>query len=202
MSIETKTINGIRCVKCPGTNEFLPDMIAENGMTMILDEDNFRYYVLAFREMKPEEITQQMREEAIAQIRQSEAPEKHGLTKAGYSLLPPEERENYYLTAENLWREKEVQIPHGKHITLYRNYIQKYKPEQYKEMMKNRTLNSHLLNLNSQIQTLIETITDQLKEKSPEFQKAQDTGDYLTMTQLLNSFIKSAEEMALKQLMQ
>lgn len=114
MSIETKTINGIRCVKCPGTNEFLPDMIAENGMTMILDEEMLRYHVLAFREMNPEEITQQMREEAIAQIRQSEEPEKHGLTNAEYSLLPPEERENYYLTAENLWREKEVQIPHGK----------------------------------------------------------------------------------------
>ncbi len=111
-------------------NEFLPDMITENGMTMILDEEMLRYHLLAFREMKPEEITQKMREEVIAQAHQSETAAKifkmeHGLTNAEYGLLPPEERENYYLTEEKLWKEKEIQIPHGKYITLYRNYLQK-----------------------------------------------------------------------------
>ncbi len=117
MNIETKIINGIRHVKCPITNEFLPDMITENGMTMILDENKFRYHLLAFREMKPEEITQKMREEVITQAHQSETAAKifkteHGLTNAEYGLLPPEERENYYLTEEKLWKEKEIQIPH------------------------------------------------------------------------------------------
>ena len=209
MMKQEKMINGMRHVLNPKTGKFLPDTSIENGWTYILDEENFLYYPIYQREVPIEQISPQERKEFLEMIAESErqaAEEKEilGFTEAEFDIVPEEMRENYYKTALGYWKpipeELLQEIPHGKYVTLRRNYLLNQNPEEFARLKNNGQLDKHLTAINLQAHEMEDMIVEKLRENSQEYKKAENQGNYLKTVQLQNSFLKTAEEEILTEL--
>lgn len=206
---QEKMIDGVRHVLNPKTGEYLPDTEILKGWTYVLDEENFRYYPIYLREVPIDQISDQERKEFLEMVAESErqsAEEKEilGFTEAEFDIVPEEMRENYYKTALGYWKPipKELlqEIPHGKYVTMRRNYLLNQDTKEFIWLKNSDQLNKHLTAVNLQAHEMEDMIVEKLKENSPEYKEAENRGDYLKTVQLQNSFLKTAEEEILTEL--
>lgn len=209
MMKQEKMIDGVRHVLNPKTGEYLPDTEILKGWTYVLDEENFRYYPIYLREVPINQISDQERKEFLEMVAESErqsAEEKEilGFTEAEFDIVPEEMRENYYKTALGYWKpipeELLQEIPHGKYVTMRRNYLLNQDPKEFIWLKNSDQLNKHLTAVNLQAHEMEDMIVEKLKENSPEYKEAENRGDYLKTVQLQNSFLKTAEEEILTEL--
>lgn len=156
---QEKMIDGVRHVLNPKTGEYLPDTEILKGWTYVLDEENFRYYPIYLREVPIDQISDQERKEFLEMVAESErqsAEEKEilGFTEAEFDIVPEEMRENYYKTALGYWKpipeELLQEIPHGKYVTMRRNYLLNQDPKEFIWLKNSDQLNKHLIAVNLQ----------------------------------------------------
>lgn len=199
-----KIINGVRNVMNPMTGEFMPDTIVDSkGITGILHEEKFLYYPY-LEEIPPEEITWEERQEFLEMVNEAEMESARetkelGLSEADFTTIVPEEMiPEFYKTAQGYYKripqELQEQIPHGKYVTLRKEYLLKEQPEQYSYYKMTGQLNNHLTGINLQAHEMEDMIMQKLMENSQEYKTAEENGDYMTKIQLMNSFMKTAEE--------
>ncbi|WP_394802709.1 TnpV protein [Porcipelethomonas ammoniilytica] len=81
-----------------------------------------------------------------------------------------------------------------------RNYLLNQNPKEFIWLKNSDQLNKHLTAINLQAHEMEDIIVEKLKENSPEYKEAENQGDYLKTVQLQNSFLKTAEEEILTEL--
>ena len=79
-------------------------------------------------------------------------------------------------------------------MTLRKEYLLKEQPEQYSYYKMTGQLNNHLTGINLQAHEMEDMIMQKLMENSQKYKAAEENGDYMTKIQLMNSFMKTAEE--------
>ena len=121
-------------------------------------------------------------------VRHSTGRNERELLQDGIGVLKP--------IPEELLQE----IPHGKYVTMRRNYLLNQDPKEFIWLKNSDQLNKHLTAVNLQAHEMEDMIVEKLKENSQEYKEAENQGDYLKTVQLKNSFLKTAEEEILTEL--
>ena len=191
-----------------GPCTYNPEPLAEFFDLFYMGEGETVYDELldAYKENKKRGGTRKEFLEMVAESERQSAEEKEilGFTEAEFDIVPEEMRENYYKTALGYWKpipeELLQEIPHGKYVTMRRNYLLNQDPKKFIWLKNSDQLNKHLTAVNLQAHEMEDMIVEKLKENSPEYKEAENQGDYLKTVQLQNSFLKTAEEEILTEL--
>lgn len=104
---------------------------------------------------------------------------------------------DYYIP--NIVAPKQEKIVLNKYGKMRLKYLKEYRKADYTIMLINRTLNTHLKEIQETAQTRVEQIIDQLKEKSNLTEDMKNT-DVLYWVGTMNSIKSQAEEIVLNEL--
>ena len=191
-----------------GPCTYNPEPLAEFFDLFYMGEGETVYDELldAYKQNKKRGGTRKEFLEMVAESERQSAEEKEilGFTEAEFDIVPEEMRENYYKTALGYWKpipeELLQEIPHGRYVTMRRNYLLNQDTKEFIWLKNSDQLNKHLTAVNLQAHEMEDMIVEKLKENSPEYKEAENQGDYLKTVQLQNSFLKTAEEEILTEL--
>jgi hypothetical protein len=87
----------------------------------------------------------------------------------------------------------------GQYAQMRLHHIQKYKQELYRELLNSGELEKHLVDTQTIVEDELEMIIEGEKQTDPEYLKAQEEGDSITMMGLLNNIQMCAEEQVFRQ---
>jgi len=91
-------------------------------------------------------------------------------------------------------------MPTGKYSSLREEYLKNFQQERYTQMLKSGNLYAHLESVQERTKQQINEIVENWKATDKEYLQAIAENNYLMSVGLLNNFIKSAEEIVLRQI--
>ena len=104
---------------------------------------------------------------------------------------------DYYIPNLTLPKQKKINL--NKYGRMRLKYLKEHKKADYMTMLMERTLNSHLKELQEKVETRVEQIINQLKEKSNLTEDMKNT-DQLYWVGTMNTIKSQAEEIVFSEL--